>query len=59
MTQKRYKTSYEQWIQIENLFPAAKTGRPSKDNRLMFNSILWIARNGAEWRDDCTLLTIF
>ncbi len=22
-----------------------------KDNRLMFNGILWIARNGATWRD--------
>lgn len=29
----------------------SKTGRPPKDNRLIFNAILWIARSGAAWRD--------
>lgn len=51
MTQKRYEISDEQWNQIKNLFPVAKTGRPPKDNRVMFNAILWIARSGAPWRD--------
>ncbi|WP_251861346.1 IS5 family transposase [Clostridium sp. Marseille-Q2269] len=51
MTQKRYEISDEQWNQIKNLFPVAKTGRPPKDNRIMFNAILWIARSGAAWRD--------
>jgi len=36
---------------IKDLFPQAKTGRPPKDNRLMCNGILWIARSGAAWRD--------
>lgn len=49
--QRRYELSDEQWEQIKDLFPIAKTGRPSKDNRLMFNAILWIARSGAPWRD--------
>ena len=37
MGQKRYEMSDEQWEQIKDLFPKAKTGRPPKDNRLMLN----------------------
>ncbi len=36
------------------LLPPEKTnkpGRPSKDNRLMINAMVWIARSGAPWRD--------
>lgn len=40
MPQKRFEMTEEQWIQIQNLFTAAKTGRPSIDNHLMFNAIL-------------------
>ena len=39
MEQKRYEMSDEQWEQIKDLFPKAKTGRPPKDNRLMFNAL--------------------
>ena len=31
MEQKRYEMSDEQWEQIKDLFPKAKTGRPPKD----------------------------
>lgn len=51
MSAKRYEISDEQWNQIKDLFIKAKTGRPPKDNRLMFNAVLWIARSGAPWRD--------
>ena len=51
MAQKRYEISYEQWNQIKDLFPVAKTGRPPMDNRLIFNSILWITRSRGAWRD--------
>lgn len=51
MTAKRYEIEDHQWEQISGLFPRAKTGRPGKDNRDMFNAILWIARSGAAWRD--------
>lgn len=43
MSQKRYEISDEQWIQIENLFPVAITGRSLKNNHLMLNAVLWIA----------------
>jgi len=51
MIQKRYEISNEQWNQIKDLFPVAKTGRPPKDNRVMFNAILWVKKSDAAWRD--------
>lgn len=48
---KRYEITEEQWEQIKDLFPKTKTGHLSKDNRLIFNAILWIVRNGAAWRN--------
>lgn len=48
---KRYEMTDIQWEQIKALFPVAKTGRPGKDNRMIFNAILWIARSGSAWRD--------
>ena len=40
--QRRYEISDEQWERIKEMFPRAKTGRPGKDSRLIFNAILWI-----------------
>lgn len=51
MAARRYEISDEQWEQIKDMFPKAKTGRPPKDNRLMFNAILWLARSGAAQAD--------
>ena len=51
MGQKRYEMSDEHREQIKDLFPKAKTGRPPKDNRLMFNAIFRLARSGSAWRD--------
>ena len=48
---RRYEMTEEQWEQICDLFPTAKTGKPPKENRLLFNAILWIARSGSAWRD--------
>lgn len=44
----------QEWEQIVPLLPAEKNsrpGRPSKDNRLMINAMVWIVRSGAPWRD--------
>jgi putative transposase len=41
------------WSKLEPLFPAEKgrKSRPSKDNRLMFEGMLWKLRTGCPWRD--------
>jgi len=51
MAARRYEMSDEQWEKIKDLFPRATTGRPPKDNRLLFNAILWLARSGSAWAD--------
>ena len=51
---RRYELTDQQWEQIVLLLPPEKTnkpGRPSKDNRLMINAMVWMARSGAPWRD--------
>lgn len=48
---KRYELSDKQWEEIKDVFPKVKAGRPPKDNRLMFNAILWLARYGFAWSD--------
>lgn len=50
MANNEYELTDEQWEQIKDLFPVANTGRPGKDNRIMFNAMIWIARTGAQWR---------
>lgn len=51
---KRYELTDQEWNRIAPLLPPEKPnrpGRPSKDNRTMLNDMVWIARNGAPWRD--------
>lgn len=51
---RRYELTDQQWEQIVLLLPPEKTnkpGRPSKDNRLMINAMVWMARSGAPWRN--------
>ena len=49
--QRRYEISDEQWEKIKEMFPRAKTGRPGKDSRLIFNAVLWIVCIEVPWRD--------
>ena len=51
---RRYELTDYEWEQIKDLLPpenTGKRGRPSKNNRIMLNGIIWIARSGAPWRD--------
>lgn len=51
---RRYELTDQEWEQIAPLLPPEKTGkpgRPSKDNRMMLNAMIWLARSGAPWRD--------
>ncbi len=47
MAAKRYELTDTQWDRIKDLIPRAKTGRPPKDDRMMLNAMLWLARSGA------------
>ena len=51
MANKRYELTEEQWNRVKDLIPRSKMGRPPKDNRLMLNAMLWLARSGAGWQD--------
>ena len=50
---RRYELTDEEWLRIEPLLPpenTGKQGRPRKDNRIIMNGIVWLARSGAPWR---------
>ena len=51
MGNKRYELTEEQWNRIKDLIPQSKKGRPRKDDHLMLNAMLWLARSGAGWED--------
>ena len=51
---RRYELTDEEWFRIEPLLPPENTGKqgcPRKDNRIIMNGIVWLARSGAPWRD--------
>ncbi len=49
----RYELTPEQWERVKDLLPQPHKGkgRPAKDNRIMLNGMMWIARSGAQWRE--------
>lgn len=54
MATKRYELTDIEWDQIKDMLPSEQTGkpgRPPKDNRVMLNAMVWLARSGAAWRD--------
>ena len=50
---KRYELTDVQWVRIEGLLlgKPGDPGRSGADNRLFVNSVLWVLRSGAHWRD--------
>ena len=51
---RRYEMSDDEWERVKDLLPQEHTGRPGRpsgDNRIALNGMLWIARSGAPWRD--------
>jgi transposase len=51
---RRYELTNEEWNRIKDLLPpenTGKKGRPRKNNRIMLNGMLWIARSGCQWRE--------
>lgn len=51
MANKRYELTDEQWKRVKDLIVHSKMGRPPKDDRVMLNAMLWMARSGAGWED--------
>ena len=49
----RHAISDDNWERIKDLLPgqAGQPGATAKDNRLFIDSVLWIAKTGAPWRD--------
>jgi len=53
-TTRRYELSNQEWERIKDYLPSDKLknqGRPPKDNLLMLNAKVWIAKIRAPWRD--------
>jgi transposase len=48
---RRYELTDEQWAVIEPLLPKATSGRRLAAPRVMVNTMLWVLRSGAPWRD--------
>jgi transposase len=51
---RRYELTDEEWELIRELLAPERTGKkgkPRKDNRIMLNAMVWLARSGAAWRD--------
>ena len=51
MANRRYELNDEQWERVKDMIRHSKVGRPPKDDRLMLNAMLWLARSGAGWED--------
>lgn len=49
----RHRLTDEQWTKLQPHLPPRKpgAGRPRKDDRLILDALLWLARTGAPWRD--------
>lgn len=51
---RHYQLINKEWEQMAPLLPSERTGKPrrsSKDNRIMLNAMIWLAKSGAPWRD--------
>lgn len=51
MGNRRYELTAEEWDRIKGFIRHAKMGRPPKDDLLMLNAMVWMARSGAGWGD--------
>ena len=50
MTQQRHVLTDAQWQHMVVHLPPV-LGRPGRDDRLVIDAVLWIAKTGAPWRD--------
>ena len=50
MGNKCYELTEEQWNRIKDFIPQSRMGCPRKDDRLILNAMLWLARSGVGWQ---------
>ena len=48
----RYELSKYDWNGVKPMLPNKPHGVPRVNDRCVLNSILWVLRSGAPWRDD-------
>ena len=50
---RRHEITEQQWNALKDLLPGQEgdPGATAKDNRLLINAVVWIAKTGAPWRD--------
>ena len=51
MENRGYEWTDEPWDRVRDLISQSRMGRPRKDDRVMVNDMLWLARSGAGWAD--------
>ena len=51
MGNRCYEWIDEPWDRVRDMIPKSRMGRPRKDDRVMVNAMLWLARSGARWAD--------
>lgn len=51
MANRRYELTDEQWERVKGLIIHSKMGRPPKDDRIILNAMVWMARSGSGWED--------
>ena len=47
----RYELTDAHWAVVAAELPLQRTGRPRRDDRQLWNALLWILCTGAAWRD--------
>ena len=47
----RYELADHEWVAIRPMLPNKPRGVPRVNDRRVLNSILWVLRSGAPWRD--------
>ena len=47
----RYEITDYEWAAVRPMLPNMTRGVPRVDDRLVLNSIRWVLRSGAPWRD--------
>ena len=51
MTRRRFELTDDEWLVIEPLLPNKPRGVPRVDDRRVVSGIVYVIRNGLQWKD--------